>query len=358
MAPPLATTQEPIDAAPMAARLLVWYDRHRRDLPWRARPGASADPYAVWLSEIMLQQTTVAAVTPRFQGFLTRWPTVEALAAAADTDVLAAWAGLGYYARARNLLACARAVSEHYGGHFPQDEAALRRLPGIGHYTAAAIAAIAFGQPAVVVDGNVERVMARLFRVTKPLPAAKPQLHAHAASLTPRHRPGDYAQAVMDLGATVCTPRTPKCAQCPWMNDCQARQAGDAERFPLKTPKPPRPQRQGVVFWLEADGAVLLCRRPAKGLLGGMTALPSSVWENGLDVDVALMQAPAEAPWRLLPGAVDHVFTHFALTLRVAQAVLPGGARPDGLWTPLDAVLDQGLPSVFAKAARHALRLR
>ncbi|GAB4143076.1 MAG: A/G-specific adenine glycosylase [Sphingomonadales bacterium] len=340
----------------MPRRLLAWYDRHRRDLPWRANPGAAADPYAVWLSEIMLQQTTVAAVAPRFQEFLARWPTVAALAAAPDTDVLAAWAGLGYYARARNLLACARTVAQQFGGQFPDDEEALRRLPGIGRYTAAAVAAIAFGRPAVVVDGNVERVMARLFRVAQPLPAAKPQLHAHAASLTPRRRPGDYAQAVMDLGATICTPRAPQCPQCPWAYACQARQAGDAQRYPQKTPKPPRPQRQGVIFWLETDGAVLLCRRPAKGLLGGMTALPSSDWATGLEFKEALAQAPAEASWRLLPGAVEHVFTHFALTLRLAHAVLPGGPRPEGLWTPRDAVLEQGLPSVFAKAARHALR--
>jgi A/G-specific adenine glycosylase len=275
-----------VDSA--ADRILAWYDMNARVLPWRRPPGApgQADPYRVWLSEIMLQQTTVAMATPYFDAFTARWPTVEALAAADDPDVMAAWAGLGYYARARNLLACARAVAAR--GGFPNTESELLGLPGIGPYTAAAITAIAFDRSAVVVDGNVERVMSRLFAVGTPLPAAKHELRVHAAALTPATRPGDYAQAVMDLGATLCMPRSPACGRCPWNDRCAAFAAGNPERYPLKTAKGARPTRYGTAWWIENDGHVLLVRRPTKGLLGGMIALPAS--------DFALDRRAADAP--------------------------------------------------------------
>lgn len=335
----------------IAPRLLAWYDRHARILPWRSPPGAPApDPYRVWLSEIMLQQTTVAAVRPYFERFTARWPTVDALAAADEAELMAAWAGLGYYARAHNLLACARMVVEQYGGRFPDGEEGLRRLPGIGAYTAAAIAAIAFGRPATVVDGNVERVVARLFAVETPLPAAKPALRAHAEALTPAERPGDYAQAVMDLGATICTPRAPACGICPIRAECRAFASGAPERWPLKAPKAARPARKGIAFWIEHDGHVLLVTRPKKGLLGGMRALPTTSWSAA----PRLAEAPVEADWMML-APVEHVFTHFALELRVAAATVPGRAGLDGEWWPIDRIDEAGLPTVFMKAARRAL---
>lgn len=313
--------------------LLCWYAVDKRRLPWRAEGGARPDPYRVWLSEIMLQQTTVAAVKPYFAAFTQRWPTVAALAAAADAEVMAAWAGLGYYARARNLLACARAVAHDHGGRFPEDEADLRRLPGIGPYTAAAIAAIAFGRRTAAVDGNVERVVARLFAVGEPLPAARPRLRALAETLVPQEAAGDFAQAMMDLGATVCTPRNPACSRCairPW---CAASAEGDPARYPLKTPKAARPRRRGIAYWLEHDGQVLLIRRPAKGLLGGMLALPET--------------EPAPAAWEDA-GAVAHVFTHFALTMELRCADVAGSA-PEGLWWPVERLDEAGLPTLFAK---------
>ena len=343
-----------------AAELLAWYDRHRRSLPWRAAPGARADPYRVWLSEVMLQQTTVAAVVPYFERFMAEWPTVEALAAAPRESVLAAWAGLGYYARARNLHACAQAVVARHGGAFPAEERALRALPGIGPYTAAAITAIAHQRPAAVVDGNVERVMARAFAVATPLPAAKPELRRLAQSLTPEARPGDYAQAVMDLGATVCTPTSPRCGACPWSARCLARAKGIEVELPRRAPARARPTRRGIAFWIErADGAVLLRRRPDSGLLGGMVELPSTEWGEAAPApeDAAAGAPVALADWRLLPGMVRHTFTHFHLELAVLAAHAAEPA-PAGLWCAHESLHRQGLPTVMRKLAAHALSAR
>lgn len=318
------------------------------------------DAYRVWLSEVMLQQTTVAAVGPYFRNFLERWPSVEALAAAELDEVLHAWQGLGYYSRARNLHACARAVCRRHGGWFPADEAALRDLPGIGAYTAAAIAAIAFDVPATVVDGNVERVMARLHALDTPLPAAKPVLARLAAEITPTERPGDYAQAVMDLGATVCTPRKPACLACPWADGCRARASGMPETWPKRTPKAERPLRHGVAFWLERpDGAVLLRRRPDKGLLGGMMEIPSTPWrDTPWQPAEAREVAPAAADWQPLDGVVRHVFTHFALELPVLAGRTTDAAGIEGVWSPIDGFGDHALPSLMKKVIRHALRAR
>jgi len=316
--------------------LLAWYAVDKRALPWRYGPGERPDPYRVWLSEIMLQQTIVAAVKPYFEAFTSAWPTVEALAAAEDAEVMRAWAGLGYYARARNLLACARAVAAS-GGRFPEDEAALRRLPGIGAYTAAAVAAIAFGRRAVVVDGNVERVTARLFAVGEPLPAAKPRLRELVDQLTPQESAGDFAQATMDLGATICTPRSPACGRCPVSAWCAARAEGRPEAYPVKRAKAAKPRREWTGYWLQRGGEVLLERRPPKGLLGGMMALPTA--------------PPAPAEWREL-GQVGHVFTHFSLTMTVVAA--EGDAAAQGEWWPVARIGEAGLPTVFAKAAALA----
>ena len=341
---------------PDPARLLAWYDRHARVLPWRAPPGRRADPYHVWLSEIMLQQTTVAAVEAHFRRFLALWPTVHDLAAAPQETVLAAWAGLGYYARARNLHAAARLVSGTMAGHFPDSEEGLRQLPGVGAYTAGAIAAIAFDRKAAAVDGNVERVTARLFAVETPLPAAKPELRRLAATLVPDRRPGDFAQAMMDLGATICTPRRPACALCPFADACAGRIAGLAERLPAKAAKAVRPHRLGIAFWaVNPAGAVLLQRRPERGLLGGMMGLPTSPWTDAMP---ALVQAtaPLAGDWRLLDGRVHHVFTHFSLELAVATARVSAGWRgAEGVWVPADAVERQGLPTVMRKVVRHVL---
>jgi A/G-specific adenine glycosylase len=332
--------------AEITPKILAHYDANARSLPWRSPPGTiSPPPYRVWLSEIMLQQTTVAAVKPYFEAFTARWPDVAALASADDADVMSAWAGLGYYARARNLLACARTVVAEHGGKFPETEAALLTLPGIGAYTAAAIAAIAFGRRAVVVDGNVERVVARLFRVATPMPVAKPELRAFAAGLTPQARCGDFAQAMMDLGATVCTPRNPGCERCP-VNDYCAAQA-DPEGFPVKAVKAARPARGWTAWWIEQDGSVMLVRRPPKGLLGGMRALP-----------VADMP-PVSGDWRDA-GQITHIFTHFALTLSIKAATLEKSCalQPEWEWWPIVNLGDAGLPSLFAKAARAALKGR
>lgn len=341
----------------LAGKLLAWYDRHRRVLPWRALPGQTPEPYHVWLSEVMLQQTTVAAVIPYFRNFLERWPHITDLAAAPLDDVLHAWAGLGYYARARNLHKCAQTVAAWRGGEFPDTEEALRKLPGIGDYTAAAIAAIAFGIPAVVMDGNVERVMARIFAVTEPLPAAKPQLKQLAARLTPRRRPGDYAQAVMDLGATVCTPRNPACGICPWMAHCEGRIAGIAESLPAKVEKGERPVRRGVAFWgVRKDGAVLIRRRPEVGLLGGMMEIPSTTWRpEGWTPEEAVADAPFDADWRPVPGVVRHTFTHFHLELTLLAGKTGSGRLARGLWCPLDKLGDYALPTVMKKVVKHAL---
>lgn len=330
--------------------LLAWYDREARVLPWRIPPGSAAmpDPYHVWLSEVMLQQTTVAAVRGYFLAFLARWPRVEDLAAAPDAEVMAAWAGLGYYARARNLLACARTVVSEHGGRFPDTEEALAALPGIGAYTAAAIAAIAFDRSAVVVDGNVERVVAQLCAVETPLPAAKPVLRALASVLTPDRRPGDHAQAMMDLGATICTPRRPACAICPLLDPCEARRAGIAELLPRKAEKVAKPVRSGIVYLgVAPDGGVFVETRPKSGLLGGMIGLPGGPWVEG----TAVAQPPFEAKWRDLGVEVLHTFTHFHLRLAILGALVP----PEGgrFMEPGRAMA--AMPTVMRKALRAGL---
>ncbi|HET8726781.1 MAG TPA: A/G-specific adenine glycosylase [Alphaproteobacteria bacterium] len=352
------STHLPLNPSDLQRRLLDWYDRHRRVLPWRAPAGRRAEPYHVWLSEIMLQQTTVPTVGAYFRAFLERWPTVADLAAAELDDVLRALAGLGYYARARNLHKCARVVAERHDGRFPEDEQELRQLPGVGDYTAAAIAAIAFDRPAAVMDGNVERVISRIHAVTEPLPAAKPKLRALTAELTPLYRPGDHAQAMMDLGATICTPRRPKCILCPWNADCAARRAGIEETLPAKLPKAEKPTRRGVAFWLiNGKGAVLLRRRPEKGLLGGMMEVPSTPWlPDGMpDLAVAQKDAPAKTAWKLLPGVVRHTFTHFHLELTVAVGRVGYEPPLNGRWVPVDALADEALPTVMVKVVRHAM---
>jgi A/G-specific adenine glycosylase len=324
--------------------VLRWFAVDKRRLPWRVESGERPDPYKVWLSEVMLQQTTVAHAAPYFEAFTRRWQGVTALAAAPDGDVMAAWAGLGYYARARNLVACARFVAGDLGGRFPDTEEGLRKLPGIGRYTAAAIAAIAFGRRAVVVDANVERVVARLFAVESALPAAREEIYRLAGTLTPEAEAGDYAQAMMDLGATICTPRSPDCGRCPLASACAGRATGAPEHFPVKAARAPKPRRQGIAYWLEHDGHVLLVRRPARGLLGGMLALPTD--SEG---------APAKAEWREA-GSVDHVFTHFALNMRLLCA--DAGARPDGTWWPIDRLGEAGLPTLFARLAARGAEWR
>jgi len=337
------------DMADLSGELLSWYDRNAREMPWRTGPqarktGIAPDPYHIWMSEIMLQQTTVAAVKEYFIKFTTRWPRVQDLASAADEDVMAAWAGLGYYARARNLLKCARVIVADHGGIFPQDHAALLKLPGIGPYTAAAVSSIAFDQPYTVVDGNVERVMSRLHRIETPLPGAKPELTALAAALTPLQRPGDYAQAVMDLGATICTPKSPSCALCPWMAYCDAHKAGDQAEFPKKTPKPAKPIRHGIAYiGRRVDGALLLERRPDKGLLGGMLGWPGAAWG-----DTATEAPPVDADWHPLPGEVRHTFTHFHLILQLRYAELPLDCP--GMFITKHKFIPTDLPTVMRKA--------
>jgi len=346
-----------VDEAPDPTVLLAWYGRHRRHLPWRSAPGERADPYHVWLSEIMLQQTTVKAVGPYYAKFLARWPSVTALAAAPLDDVLKAWAGLGYYARARNLHACAQAVASQHGGHFPDNEDGLRTLPGIGGYTAAAIAAIAFGRRAVAIDGNIERVIARLYAVETELPAAKPEIRARAETLVPQRRAGDFTQAMMDLGATICTPKKPACGICPWLNACIARAHGDAETFPRKAPKVEGQMRHGASFVvIRADNHVLIRTRPTKGLLGGMTEVPSTAWTHELDEADALAQAPLKATWRRLPGVVEHGFTHFPLQQAVYVARAPAKTKaPAGMrWVALAELHGEALPNVMRKVVAHA----
>jgi A/G-specific adenine glycosylase len=344
-------------ATPRAADLLAWYDRHRRTLPWRALPGAIPDPYRVWLSEIMLQQTTVRAVAPYYARFLKRFPTVEALAGAELADVLKLWAGLGYYARARNLHTCAKAVVEEHAGRFPDTPAALGELPGIGPYTAAAIAAIAFDACATPVDGNVERVVTRLFAYEAELPAAKPALRQLAERLTPDIRVGDFAQALMDLGATICTPKKPACALCPWNDACAAYAAGDPERYPRKAAKPEGRLRRGAAFVaLRADGFVLARTRPAKGLLGAMTEVPTTPWVHDFDQQRALTEAPLAASWRRVPGVVHHVFTHFPLELTVYKASVPAPtAAPPGMrFIALGDVTGEAFPNLMRKVLASA----
>jgi A/G-specific adenine glycosylase len=339
--------------------LLAWYDRHRRVLPWRARKGETSDPYRVWLSEIMLQQTTVKAVAPYYARFLQQWPTVEKLASAELEDVLRTWAGLGYYARARNLHLCAKIVTDR-GGAFPDIAEELTQLPGIGRYTAAAIASIAFDRRCSAVDGNVERVVARLFALEEELPAAKPKLHELAESLLPSSRFGDFTQALMDLGATICTPKTPACSLCPWSDVCAARKRGDQETFPRKAPKREGRRRRGAAFVaLREDGYILLRRRPEKGLLGGMSEVPGSEWAADFDITIARSQAPklGKVEWRRRAGVVTHVFTHFPLELTVFVGRVPRGTpAPDGArWVKLAAVAGEALPNVMRKVVAHAL---
>ncbi|WP_428631132.1 A/G-specific adenine glycosylase [Sphingopyxis sp.] len=325
----------------VAARLLAWYDRAARVLSWRIAPGSDEvpDPYRIWLAEVMLQQTTVAAVAGYFGRFTEQWPTVADLAAADDADVMAAWAGLGYYARARNLIACARAVVADHGGRFPDSEAALRALPGIGDYTAASVAAIAFGRAAVVVDANIERVIARHRMIETPLPMAKREIRAALAPLVPADRPGDFAQALMDLGATICTPRNPACAICPLMDDCRARGRSDIERLPVKPPKKAKPHRYGLAHWIERDARIWLVRRPDKGMLGGMRALPGGDWTDARPTESGIAE-------------VDHGFTHFDLTLKLVQRQSPPetpAAAAEGEWWPISDLDAAGLPTLYRK---------
>ncbi len=343
----MASAMPSAQSADLRAALLAWYDDHARTLPWRAPPGATerTDPYRVWLSEVMLQQTTIPHATPYFERFTARWPTVTDLAAVEDSDLMAAWAGLGYYARARNLLACARAVANDHSSVFPDTEAGLLALPGVGAYTAAAVAAIAFDRPANVVDGNVERVVSRLFAVETPLPAARPELKRLAGTLVTDDRPGDWAQALMDLGSTICRPKSPLCLVCPISGFCAGRAIGAPERYPVKAAKTARPHRQGVAWVLrDGRGRVALVRRPDKGLLGGMVGLPTGDWSDALDD-----RPPVPADWTDA-GAIEHVFTHFSLTLWVRVA--RGGG--DYLWAPENEAL-AALPTVFRKALERAL---
>jgi A/G-specific adenine glycosylase len=348
----------PDSAHSLARSLLAWYDRERRELPWRAPPRVPADPYRVWISEIMLQQTTAAAVAPYFEAFLARWPRVEDLATADLDAVLHAWQGLGYYARARRLHACARIVAARHGGRFPEDEAALRLLPGVGAYTAAAIAAIAFGRRATPVDGNVLRVVARLHAVGEALPGARPKIEKLARALTPERRTGDFAQAMMDLGATLCSPRQPRCPECPWRSRCAAFAAGTPRLYPRRGDKAEKPLRRGVVFWAEReDGAILVRQRPNEGLLGGMTEFPSTRWRaEAWSVEEAVRQQPLAGRWSSLPGVVRHTFTHFHLELAVLMGIVRDGTEPaDGTWcAPQDLPL-LALPTLMKKVARVAM---
>ena len=342
------------------AALLAWYDRHRRKLPWRPAPGVAADPYAVWLSEIMLQQTSVQAVGPYFEKFLARWPDVAALGAATQDEVLRMWAGLGYYSRARNLHACAVAVRTDHGGAFPDTEAGLRALPGIGPYTAAAIAAIAFGRQTMPVDGNIERVVSRLFAVEDALPKAKPQIKQLAATLLGPSRAGDSAQALMDLGSSICTPRKPACALCPLNDGCVARLRGDSETFPRKAAKKAGALRRGAAFVVTRGDQLLVRTRAEKGLLGGMTEVPGSDWLAAHDDKAALRQAPvlqARARWHRKSGVVSHVFTHFPLELVVYVTRVAGRSRaPDGMrWVDVATLHAEALPNLMRKVIAHGL---
>lgn len=342
-----------------AADLLAWYDRHRRALPWRAKVGERPDPYRVWASEIMLQQTTVTAVKPYFERFMARFPSVRHLAEAPSEEVMQAWAGLGYYSRARNLHACAQAVVERHGGRFPDTEEGLRALPGIGAYTAGAVAAIAFDRPAAAVDGNVERVMTRLFAIAETVPGARPLIREKVLALLPPDRPGDFAQALMDLGATICTPRSPACGLCPWREPCAARAEGTQESFPRKEPKKAGMTRYGAAFVLaRADGAILLRTRPAKGLLGGMAEVPTSDWRVDYELDGAAQDAPLPLRWHLLAEPVRHVFTHFPLELSVLVGRVPAATEPPpGMRFTASARLgEEPLPSLMRKVVEAGLK--
>ncbi|HYC95129.1 MAG TPA: A/G-specific adenine glycosylase [Sphingomicrobium sp.] len=338
---PASAAKRLIDEQRATKLLLAHYDGAARALPWRSPPGAPPpEPYLVWLSEVMLQQTTVATVKPRFRRFISRWPTVERLAAAPDEEVLNEWAGLGYYARARNLIACARKIAEM--GGFPRTEAELRKLPGLGAYTAAAIAAIAFGERATAIDTNVARVVARYHGIGKTLDQSRDEIRKLAEAMTPADRPGDFAQAVMDVGATICRPRNPGCSACPLADGCLARASGAPESFPAPKAKRLRPHRHGVAWWIERNGAVWLVRRPAKGMLGGMTALPGPEWGDA---------PPAVRPL----ASVSHGFTHFTLDMQIVVRAEPIG---QGWWQPLDRLADAGLPTLYRKAVEAMLGRR
>lgn len=335
-----------------AARLLAWYDQHRRDLPWRAAPGERADPYKVWLSEIMLQQTTVAAVKPYFEAFLLRWRDVSSLARAKSEEVLRAWAGLGYYSRARNLHACARIIAAEFAGRFPDTEAELRRLPGIGPYTAAAIAAIAFGRQTVAVDGNVERVIARLFAVGTTRPRLTSEIKTRAATLVPPKRPGDFTQALMDLGASLCSPNAPSCGMCPLQEFCLGYASGAPETLPRKAVRQRRPVRHGAAFFVRRkDGAVLVRTRPPSGLLGGMAEIPGTDWDPSFDRALAKSQAPFAARYQKLAAGITHTFTHFTLQLDIYVAEVAKSRRaPAGCRFIPECDLDkEAFPSVMRK---------
>ena len=348
---PLSAT----DVRRLRRQILRWYDRHRRDLPWRAQPDGLSEPYHVWLSEIMLQQTTVATVKSYFARFLERWPTIEQLAEAGLDDVLHAWQGLGYYARARNLHRCARAIVDHHGGEFPDTEHELLALPGIGDYTAAAVAAIAFGRKTTPVDGNIIRVIARLFAVSDPIPGSKSVIKELTSPLVPAKRAGDFAQALMDLGATVCTPRNPTCVLCPWMRDCRSFAEGAPERYPVKLKKKARPTRHGVAYWITRDdGAVFLRRREEKGLLGGMMEVPSSDWREAVWPRMeAQSHAPFKSEWTLKPGVIEHTFTHFHLVLTVMTTHIKKDHGLNGTWCHPDHFGEFALPTVMKKIVRH-----
>lgn len=353
-------TLSPIPTPTHAAKLLSWYDRHHRELPWRVSPSAAkagklADPYHVWLSEVMLQQTTVQAVKPYFAKFLQRWPKVTDLAAAPSEDVMAAWAGLGYYARARNLKKCAEAVAVEHNGIFPDTEDGLRALPGIGDYTSAAVAAIAFNRPSAVMDGNVERVISRLHAIDDPLPGSKPLMKARVRELTPTDRPGDFAQAMMDLGATICTPKRPACALCPFRDDCLALAQDEPERFPVKAAKKEKPVRVGAGFVAVTEsGEIMLRRRPETGLLGGMTEVPTTAWTARIDGGTDAEHAPFEAEWEAC-GTITHVFTHFELRLSVFRTRVASGSEPEGWWVPVEKLGEEALPTVMKKVITQAI---
>ena len=362
MASPAPTRKHADDAdIQIASGLLAWYDANHRELPWRMPPrelakGLRPDPYRVWLSEIMLQQTTVEAVKPYFRAFLEKWPDIGSLAAADAEDVMKAWAGLGYYSRARNLKACAETIAGKYDNRFPDTEDGLRELPGIGPYTAAAIASIAFNRPAAVVDGNVERVVTRLFSIATPLPEAKPEIRAHVERMLAALRPGDFAQAMMDLGATICTPRRPRCMLCPLREDCSAIAKGDPELYPVKPPKADKPQRRGAAFVaVTSGGSVLLRKRPGKGLLGGMTEVPTTGWTARIDGAIGTDSAPFPAKWQRA-GSINHVFTHFTLDLDVFRADLPQRVELDGhFWSSADELGGEALPTVMKKVIEAAI---
>lgn len=356
-----ASMKEPKEIGKIRAAVLSWYDAERRELPWRSAPGHDADPYAVWMSEIMLQQTTVATVKAYFEAFMVKWPTVSDLASADLDDVLVAWQGLGYYARARNLHKCARTVADTHAGAFPDTVDALLKLPGVGPYTASAVAAIAYNRPTVPVDGNIERVVSRLFNIRTPLPGAKPEIQTCASLFADSERPGDFAQAVMDMGATICVPKNPKCMLCPVQEYCDGRKMGDPSVLPVKAPKKVRPERRAAMFWLEnANGAVLLRRRAESGLLGGMMEFPSTDWREGdwPDSEECESAEPISTEWICLPDEAVHVFTHFKFRIQVFVGKTDRIENTDGIWVQPQDFPNYALPTVMKKVVRHVVTHR